>query len=101
IKMCKFAIVILIGLSCGLGISAQVSSPPSAPAKPASRSAVHPGPVIVENQPSAAQVVTILHRLTGLKMFRLLLRSGDLGTIAKLDNAFNISGEVHTNVIAG
>jgi serine protease Do len=99
--MVKFAIVILVGLSCWMRISAQVSSPSSPPVKSASRSAVRPGPVVVENGPSAPQIVTILHRLTGLKMFRLLLRSGDLGTVAKLDNAFNLSGKVHTNVIAG
>jgi S1-C subfamily serine protease len=58
--------------------------------------------VIVENRPTAPQVVTILHRLNGLKMFRLLLRSSDdLRAIARLDNAFKMTDEVHTNVIAG
>jgi serine protease Do len=43
-----------------------------------------------------------LHRLNGLKVFRLLLRSQEeLGAIAKLDEAFQIAGDVHTSVIAG
>jgi S1-C subfamily serine protease len=59
-------------------------------------------PVIVENKPAAPQVVTILHSLNGLKVFRLLLRSQEqVEAIAKLDEAFKIAGEVHTNVIAG
>ena len=59
-------------------------------------------PVIVENGAGAPQVVTILHRLNGLKVFRLLLRSSQqFGAIANLDEAFQIAGEVHTNVIAG
>ena len=50
----------------------------------------------------APQVVTIVHRLNGLKMFRLLLRSQEhLQTIEKLDSAFNLNDDVHTNVIAG
>ena len=58
--------------------------------------------VVVENRGSAPQVVTILHRLNGLKVFRLLLRSGEeIGAITRLDDAFKIKDEVHTSVIAG
>ena len=47
-------------------------------------------------------MVTILHRLNGLKMFRLLLRSGEeIGAVTKLDDAFKMKDEVHTSVIAG
>jgi S1-C subfamily serine protease len=50
----------------------------------------------------ATQVVTIVHRLNGLKMFRLLLRSEQQAqAIAGLDSAFNLTDDVHTNVIAG
>ena len=88
---------------------AQVKSPsvppPTSPPVPKSgRASTAPrsGPVIVENRPGAPQVVTILHRLNGLKMFRLLLRSSkEVRAIAKLDDTFNIRDEVHTNVIAG
>jgi S1-C subfamily serine protease len=52
--------------------------------------------------PRAPQVVTIVHRLNGLKMFRLLLRSQEqVQAIADLDSAFNLMDDVHTNVIAG
>jgi S1-C subfamily serine protease len=52
--------------------------------------------------PAAPQVVTIVHRLNGLKMFRLLLRSHQqVQTIESLDSAFKLLGDVHTNVIAG
>ena len=52
--------------------------------------------------PRAPQVVTIVHRLNGLKMFRLLLRSQDhVQAIADLDSTFNLMDDVHTNVIAG
>ena len=46
--------------------------------------------------------MNILHRLNGLKLFRLLLRSGEeIGAISRLDDAFKIKDEVHTSVIAG
>ncbi len=65
------------------------------------RSACRPA-VVVENRGSAPQVVTILHRLNGLKMFRLLLRSGEeIDAITRVDDAFKIKDEVHTSVIAG
>lgn len=65
------------------------------------RAACRPA-VVVENRGSAPQVVTILHRLNGLKVFRLLLRSGEeIGAITRLDDAFKIKDEVHTSVIAG
>ena len=50
----------------------------------------------------APQVVTIVHRLNGLKMFRLLARSEqEAQAIAGLDSAFNLLDDVHTNVSAG
>src|SRR6266850_3637473 len=94
-----FAIV-LIGL---LWFQAGAQTP-SAPRRPEPRktTAVTRVPVIVENGAGAPQVVTILHRLNGLKVFRLLLRSSQqFGAIANLDEAFQIAGDVHTNVIAG
>ena len=56
------------------------------------------------NEPpaSATQVVTVVHRINGLKLFRLLLRSEQqVGAIANLDEAFNFTDDVHTNIIAG
>ncbi len=100
-QMSKFVVLILAGLCSCVQISAQVATPSSAQPRKARTAGVRAGPVIVENRPSAPQVVTILHRLTGFKMFRLLLRSGDVSAIARLDDAFQFNGEVHTNVIAG
>ena len=54
-----------------------------------------------EKVPSPPQVVTIVHRLNGLKMFRLLLRDEQVQAIAGLGSAFNLMDDVHTNVIAG
>jgi S1-C subfamily serine protease len=68
---------------------------PALPPRPA-------GPITVETAPSAPQVVTVLHRLNGLKLFRLMARKNQsLMAIAQLDEAFKIMGDVHTNVIAG
>jgi S1-C subfamily serine protease len=51
---------------------------------------------------SATQVVTVVHRINGLKLFRLLLRSEqEVGAIANLDETFNFTDDVHTNIIAG
>jgi S1-C subfamily serine protease len=56
----------------------------------------------VEKKITAPQVVTIVHRLNGLKMFRLLLRAQQQPqAVASLDSAFNLMDDVHTNVIAG
>jgi S1-C subfamily serine protease len=67
-----------------------------------------PVPPIRAGRPSAdklrtaPQVVTIIHRLNGLKMVRLLLRSEEqVQAIASLDSAFDLLDDVHTNVIAG
>ena len=50
----------------------------------------------------APQVVTIVHRLNALKMFRLLARSEQqMQAIAGLGSAFNLKDDVHTNVVAG
>ncbi|MCA1575394.1 MAG: hypothetical protein LC770_12835, partial [Acidobacteria bacterium] len=102
-----FLTIVAIGLrvTCSAQVAPPSAPPPAAPVTPRSRPAgtgARTGPVIVENRPTAPQVVTILHRLNGFKMFRLLLRSNDdLRAIARLDDAFRMTAEVHTNVIAG
>lgn len=61
------------------------------------------GRVVAERRPVAPQVVTVLHRLNGIKVLRLLLlRSGQqVGAVTRLDDAFALKSQVHTNVIAG
>ncbi|HEX3281488.1 MAG TPA: PDZ domain-containing protein [Pyrinomonadaceae bacterium] len=94
---------LLLGFALCVTAIAQTPStratPPRAPEAPGNKSAT---PVQVENSVSAPQVVTILHRLNGLKVIRLLLRGNEqLGAISNIDDAFRMSSEVHTNVIAG
>ncbi len=81
--------------------TAVAQTPLPAPRRPDAQS-TKPPVAVQENTPHAPQVVTILHRLNGLKVIRLLLRGNEqLGAIAGLDEAFQMGGEVHTNVIAG
>ena len=59
-------------------------------------------PLNARKAQAAPQVVTIIHRLNGLKMFRMLLRSEQqVQSVAALDSAFKLMDDVHTNVIAG
>ncbi len=97
----KISLVLGLGLCVVATSYAQVTPRPSSPPKPVSPR-ISTAPVVVEGQPAAPQVVTILHRLNGIKMFRLLLRADDqVRAITKLDEAFKLNSEVHTNVIAG
>jgi S1-C subfamily serine protease len=82
-------------LCCATGM-AQV------PAQPPRKAPAPRRPVVMVKKPSAPQVVTIVHRLNGLKMFRLLSRSQQqVQAIAGLNSAFSLMDDVHTNVIAG
>jgi S1-C subfamily serine protease len=74
-------------------------TPAPSPRRPLPPTRVGQRPVDRRN---ARQVVTIVHRLNGLKMFRLLLRSQQQWeAINGLDSTFNLTDDVHTNVIAG
>src|ERR1041385_9019554 len=75
--------VVLLVIALTVVASAQTPAPPA------------------DKMPAAPQVVTIIHRLNGLKMFRLLLRSEQVQSIDSLDSAFGLMDDVHTNVIAG
>ena len=94
-----FAILIFGGLPC-FQVAAQ--TPAAAPEKRKTTIRTRVNPVIVQDESLAPQIVTILHRLNGIKVFRLLARSHEeLGAIANLDDAFKITKDVHVNVIAG
>src|SRR5437762_3079744 len=91
-------VVIFVGalLYCAAALG-QEAAPPKKPAPPR-----RPARVSVDKSTSAPRVVTIIHRLNGLKMFRLLLRSEEpVQSIAALDSAFSLMNDVHTSVIAG
>lgn len=86
-------------LLCYAVASAQTPAPQAPKKNPPAPADKAPG---ADKLPRAPQVVTIVHRLNGLKMFRLLLRSQEqVQAIAELDSAFNLMDDVHTNVIAG
>ena len=82
-------------LCCAIAMGQAPSPTPRRPATP-------PKSASADKTRRAPQVVTIVHRLNGLKMFRLLLRSHEqVQAISSLDSAFNLLDDVHTNVIAG
>jgi S1-C subfamily serine protease len=57
--------------------------------------------MIPDQQAVAPQVVTIVHRLSGIKMLRFLLRqAGEAGTVAMID-PFSMTGDAHASIIAG
>jgi S1-C subfamily serine protease len=57
--------------------------------------------VIPDQRAVAPQVVTIVHRLSGIKMLRFLLRqSGEAGTVAMIDPV-SITNDAHASIIAG
>lgn len=57
--------------------------------------------VIADQKAVARQVVTIVHRLSGVKMLRLLLRqAGERGTVATIDPE-TIMNDAHASIIAG
>jgi S1-C subfamily serine protease len=96
---------VLISLAAGVAAQTPVPEPaqvPSRPARPAPRPRTTVAPIVAESRTVAPQVVTIVHRLNGIKLLKLLNRvSGDKKTVATLNNAFTISDEVHTNILAG
>lgn len=94
-----FAIIMFGGLPC-FQVAAQTPAPAQEKRKTSLSTRV--APVIVQDESLVPQIVTILHRLNGIKVFRLLARSHEeLGAIANLDEAFKITKDVHVNVIAG
>ncbi len=57
--------------------------------------------VIPDQRAVAPQVVTIVHRLSGIKMLRFLLRqSGEAGTVAMID-PLSMTSDAHASIIAG
>src|ERR1041384_6544272 len=81
-------------LYCATAVAQTPAPSPKKPATPPVKTSA--------KLPAAPQVVTIIHRINGLKMFRLLRRSEQqVQSVASLDWAFKLMDDVHTNVIAG
>jgi S1-C subfamily serine protease len=96
-RISAVVVVAMIGMSA-FGQTPQPAQTPRRPTPPAQAITSPPAPF----RKTSPQVVTVLHRLNGLKMFRLLLHSGQgVEAIANLDETFNLMDDVHTNVIAG
>src|SRR3982750_1545545 len=99
-KIIRFSLVLSVSILC---LSSQLLA--QTPVTPPKKSEAPASPEIAPQTPAAKpppQVVTVLHRLNGLKMFRMLLRSEqDVQAVAQVDEAFRLMEDVHTNVIAG
>ena len=94
-RLSAAVLIVLVSIPAAFGQAAA-----SEQTKPTRSAPANPG--AAENRIVAPQVVTVLHRLNGLKMFRLLLRSGqDIEAIANFDQTFRLMDDVHTNVTAG
>src|SRR6266446_3356091 len=108
------ALVVLPGASLAQSSAAtaatapQTSSSAQAPEKtqprrPAKRATTPPArvTVIAAQSQVAPQVVTIVHRLTGVKMLRYLLRQGNEGDQVFTIDPEAISNDAHASIIAG
>ena len=80
---------------------------PGAPEKPKTQKAIRrastrPARVtmVKDQEPVAPQVVTVVHRLSGVKLLRYLLRESGNRTIAEIDPEL-IANDAHASIIAG
>ena len=113
LAIASFAQTIAPAASTGVATPAPVQAaataqPPAAERtqlrqRPSKRASTPPATVtVVADQTKVApQVVTIVHRLTGVKMLRFLLRQGgESGTVYTIDPEA-ISSDAHASIIAG
>src|SRR5437016_4130031 len=83
--------------------SAQAAPEKTQPRRPTKRATTPPArvTVIAAQSQVAPQVVTIVHRLTGVKMLRYLLRQGNEGDQVFTIDPEAISNDAHASIIAG
>jgi len=99
-RAAKFIFAASMVVAC-LSLTVMGQTPATPPKQPPTAEQPSSAPKIAATKP-APQVVTVLHRLNGLKMFRMLLRSEhDVQAVAQVDEAFRLMEDVHTTVIAG
>ena len=99
-RAAKFMFAVSMVVVC-LSLTVMAQTPATPPKQPPTAEGFSAAPKVADARP-APQVVTVLHRLNGLKMFRMLLRSEhDVQAVSKVDEAFRLMEDVHTNVIAG
>ena len=94
----SFPVALVVGAFC---VTTVAQTPAPSPERHRTPPATTPARVIVQNKPPAPQVVTILHTINGIKALILIKNKEQAEALAQLDKAFNLEGEVHTNVIAG
>ncbi|HEY8205713.1 MAG TPA: hypothetical protein VIF81_13355, partial [Pyrinomonadaceae bacterium] len=96
------------GQTPGARASTYEPQKPPAPEKPKAqknirRASTRPARVtmVKDQEPVAPQIVTVVHRLSGVKLLRYLLReNGEPGTIATI-NPDAIANDAHASIIAG
>src|SRR5882762_8262135 len=91
-------VAFVVGVFC---VPSAAQTPAPSPERHRTPPAATSARVIVQNKPPAPQVVTILHTINGIKALILIKNKEQAEVLAQLDKAFNLEGEVHTNVIAG
>ena len=94
----SFPVALVVGAFC---VTTAAQTPAPSPERHRTPPATPPARVVVQNKPLAPQVVTILHTINGIKALILIKNTEQAEALAQLDKAFNLEGEVHTNVIAG
>jgi S1-C subfamily serine protease len=108
------ALIVMVGAGASAQVSTTVApapvpqapiTPPQPSPKPQKairRTARQARVTMVQGQEAVApQVVTVIHRLSGAKLLRYLLReSGELGTVATIDPRA-ITSDAHASIIAG
>src|SRR5437660_4016943 len=104
------ALLVLPSASLAQSSAAAAQTPSSAqapektqPRRPTKRAMTPPArvTVIAGQSQQAPQVVTIVHRLTGMKMLRYLLRQGNEGDQVFTIAPEAISNDAHASIIAG
>jgi S1-C subfamily serine protease len=94
----SFPVAFVVGAFC---VTTAAQTPAPSPERHRTPPATTAARVVVQNKPPAPQVVTILHTINGIKALILIKNKEQAEALAQLDKAFNLEGEVHTNVIAG
>src|SRR6188474_1690355 len=90
----SFPVALVVGAFC---VTTAAQTPAPSPERHRTPPATSPARVIVQNKPPAPQVVTILHTINGIQAIRLLVNTEKFKALDRLDEAFNLKGEVHTN----
>src|SRR5919106_3396155 len=99
--MMRTAAVAVLALWCAAVLAQTPAPSPAASSSKKGTSQTRPGQRAAEKR-LAPQVVTIVHRINALKMFRALLRSQQqVQGVSALGSTFNLTDDVHANVIAG